>query len=131
MSNSNWEQKKDIDLSQNKPAIFDKNDQNPHVKTEANVISTIDDQEKNDQELNENSFGKFGNLHKGLIATGDMFISNKKKINQLSKEISHLSAVEMEGAAFAQVAFQENIPWCIIRVISDQADEDAADVDIF
>ena len=42
-------QKKDIDLTQNEPAIFDKNDQNPHVKTEANVISTIDDQEKNDQ----------------------------------------------------------------------------------
>ena len=49
------EQKKDIDLSQNEPAIFDKNDQTSQVKTEANVISIIDDKEKNDQELNENS----------------------------------------------------------------------------
>ena len=49
------EQKKDIDLSQNEPALFDKNDQTSQVKTEANFISTIDDKEKNDQELNENS----------------------------------------------------------------------------
>ena len=33
----------------------------------------------------------------------------------------------MEGAAVAQVAFQENIPWVIIRVISDSADDSAAD----
>ena len=33
----------------------------------------------------------------------------------------------MEGAAVAQVAEQENIPWVIIRVISDGADSKAAD----
>ena len=49
------EQKKDIDLSQNEPALFDKNDQTSQVKVEATVISTIDDKEKNDQELNKNS----------------------------------------------------------------------------
>ena len=52
------EQKKDIDLSQNEPAVFDKNDQNSQVKTEANVISTSDGREKNDQEFNENSSKK-------------------------------------------------------------------------
>ena len=52
------EQKKDIDLNQNEPALFDKNDQTSQVKTEANVISRIDDKEKNDQELNENSSTK-------------------------------------------------------------------------
>ena len=33
----------------------------------------------------------------------------------------------MEGAAVAQVAEQENIPWIILRVISDSADDSAAD----
>ena len=52
------EQKKDIDLNQNEPALFDKSDQTSQVKTEANVISRVDDKEKNDQELNENSSTK-------------------------------------------------------------------------
>ena len=37
-------------------------------------------------------------------------------------------AIEMEGAAFAQVASQENISWIILRVISDGANESAAQV---
>ena len=69
----------------------------------------------------------FGNVLKGLIATGDRFISEKKFLKQLRSEIQDLKAVEMEGAAFAQVAFQEKIPWCIMRVISDEADENAAE----
>ena len=52
------EQKKDIDLNQNEPALFDKSDQTSQVKTEANVISRVDDKEKNHQELNENSSTK-------------------------------------------------------------------------
>ena len=32
----------------------------------------------------------------------------------------------MEGAAVAQVAEQENIPWLVLRVISDNADDSAA-----
>ena len=52
------EQKKDIDLNQNEPALFDKSDQTSQAKTEANVISRVDDKEKNHQELNENSSTK-------------------------------------------------------------------------
>ena len=52
-----------------------------------------------------------------------MFISEKEKISYLSKEIPSLLAVEMEGAALAQVASQENIDWLIVRVISDGANE--------
>lgn len=69
---------------------------------------------------------KFGSIYKGLIGTGDMFISDIKKLNQLSREIPGLSAVEMEGAAFAQVAHQENVNWLVIRVISDSANENAS-----
>ncbi len=69
----------------------------------------------------------FGSIYKGLIATGDMFISDKEKLKQLSYEIPDLLAVEMEGGAFAQVAYQENINWIVTRVISDGADDDAND----
>jgi len=69
----------------------------------------------------------FGNIYEGLIATGDKFISNKNDIKNISKEMEDLFAVEMEGASVAQVAKQENIPFQIIRVISDEADENSSE----
>ena len=73
----------------------------------------------------KNQIRPFLNVKNGLVATGDQFISSKSLIETLSKELPGLSAVEMEGAAVAQVAQQEGIPWLIIRVISDGADESA------
>ena len=67
----------------------------------------------------------FGTLHKGLIGTGDMFISDSKKIEELAIEIPDILAIEMEGAAFAQVCHQENIDWIVLRVISDDAKDNA------
>ena len=78
------------------------------------------------EELRKQEFSNFGNLYKGLIATGDMFISDKEKINELSQEILGLCAVEMEGAAFAQVALQEKVNWLVLRIISDEANENAS-----
>tara|TARA_B100000242_G_C43045354_1_gene487898 strand:- start:537 stop:1310 length:774 start_codon:yes stop_codon:yes gene_type:complete len=77
-------------------------------------------------ELIQNKISGFGSLHKGLIATGDMFISNPKKLDNISREIPGLKAVEMEGASFAQVAFQENVDWLVLRIISDEANENAS-----
>lgn len=75
----------------------------------------------------DHSLSESGKIDRGTIATGDKFISDKESINNLTKEIKDLSAVEMEGAAVAQVAVQEEIPWLIIRTISDNADESAAE----
>ncbi len=69
----------------------------------------------------------FGNIYEGLIATGDKFMSNKNDIRNLSKEMEDLFAVEMEGASVAQVAKQEKIPFQIIRVISDIANENSSE----
>ena len=68
----------------------------------------------------------FGKVEKGLVATGDRFIGEKSILNKLSEELPDLLAVEMEGAAVAQVACQEKKPFLIIRVISDGADDSAA-----
>ena len=79
------------------------------------------------EKLLNNKLKKFGNVSKGLIATGDQFVSERSKIYKLFKDIDGLLAVEMEGAAFAQVACQENFDWFVMRVISDGADENADD----
>ena len=76
--------------------------------------------------INNNQLRKFGVVEKGLVATGDKFISDKLTLGNLTKEFPELCAVEMEGAAVAQVAFQEDLPWLILRVISDNADHSAS-----
>ena len=61
----------------------------------------------------------------GDIASGDQFISSRKKIKKLNKLIPTATCVEMEGAAVAQVCYEYNIPFSIIRVISDKANDNA------
>ena len=68
----------------------------------------------------------FGTPSTGLIATGDRFIGDTAVLNALREALPGLKAVEMEGAAVAQVAEQEGIPWLVLRVISDGADASAA-----
>ena len=65
------------------------------------LLESIEDCKKNQ------SLSSFGELHKGLIGTGDRFISDKSFLKELTNQIPDLMAVEMEGAAFAQVACQE------------------------
>lgn len=67
----------------------------------------------------------FKKIHGGTIATGDQFISDKENIISLKAKITNLLAVEMEGASVAQVCFSENIPWLVVRVISDSANDNA------
>jgi adenosylhomocysteine nucleosidase len=68
----------------------------------------------------------FGTPSTGLVATADRFIGNAALLDALREALLRLIAVEMEGAAVAQVAEQECIPWLILRVISDGADANAA-----
>ena len=65
-------------------------------------------------------------VHRGLIASGDQFISSAAHIKQLKADIPDLLAVEMEGAAVAQVCFELGVPFTVMRTISDNANEEAA-----
>ncbi|MHC4495383.1 MAG: 5'-methylthioadenosine/S-adenosylhomocysteine nucleosidase, partial [Planctomycetota bacterium] len=61
---------------------------------------------------------------KGVVVTGDAFIASADKCAELRKRLE-ADAVEMEGAAVAQICYQRQIPCLVIRSISDNADEGA------
>jgi adenosylhomocysteine nucleosidase len=65
-------------------------------------------------------------VHRGLIASGDQFVTSRGHIEGLNTSHPGLLAVEMEGAAVAQVCFELGVPFAVIRTISDNANEDAA-----
>jgi adenosylhomocysteine nucleosidase len=71
-------------------------------------------------------------VHTGLIASGDRFVSGAAELQGLQQRLlagGHVPlAVEMEGAAVAQVCFDYGVPFAAVRTISDRAD-DAAHVD--
>lgn len=63
--------------------------------------------------------------HEGIIVSGDQFISSKEKIEDLL-ETFDAAACEMEGAAIAQAADLNHIPFSVIRAISDNANTGAS-----
>jgi adenosylhomocysteine nucleosidase len=65
-------------------------------------------------------------VHRGLIASGDQFMHDRHVIAALNDALPGLVAVEMEGAAVAQVCHELGIPCAVMRTISDNANEDAA-----
>ena len=60
----------------------------------------------------------------GRIVSGDMFVASIDKIKWLEKEFNAL-ACEMEGASIAHVCYLNNIPFVVIRSISDNANNGA------
>ena len=60
----------------------------------------------------------------GRVASGDQFISNKEKKNWIQNNFDAY-CTEMEGAAIAQAAYLNNIPYLVVRAISDKADDSA------
>jgi len=70
-------------------------------------------------------------LKEGIIATGDQFVANSERKDWIGKTFK-ADALEMEGAAVAVVCSSLNIPFFILRAISDSADMDAGfDFDTF
>ena len=67
-------------------------------------------------------------VHTGLLASGDRFVATGAESAALRQALPDALAVEMEGAAVAQVCHDYGVPFAAVRTISDRAD-DAAHVD--
>lgn len=67
--------------------------------------------------------------HHGLVVSGDRFIATAEASHALRRELQEAGhavlAVEMEGAAVAQVCADYQVPFAAMRTISDRADDDA------
>jgi adenosylhomocysteine nucleosidase len=64
-------------------------------------------------------------VHEGLIVSGDRFVSSATEAQALQAELPDALAVEMEGAAIAQVCLDFGLPFGVVRSISDRADDTA------
>ncbi len=69
------------------------------------------------------SMGK--SVQEGIIATGDQFVANEERKNWIGATFG-ADALEMEGGSVAVVCNALNVPFFILRAISDAADMDAS-----
>jgi adenosylhomocysteine nucleosidase len=64
-------------------------------------------------------------VHAGLVLSGDRFVASAGESEALRRRLPDALAVEMEGAALAQVCFDFAIPFAVVRTVSDRADDSA------
>ena len=65
-----------------------------------------------------------GHVWIGRVATGDQFVAEKALKEKIIRDTSAY-CTEMEGAAIAHTAWKNDVPFVIIRAISDKADDSA------
>ena len=65
-----------------------------------------------------------GHCRQGRIASGDLFVAEKATKEAIICKTQSL-CTEMEGAAIAHTAYLNDVPFVIIRAISDKADDSA------
>lgn len=66
------------------------------------------------------------NYEVGVIATGDSFMEETTRVEATRKRFPQMLAAEMEAAAIAQVSYQYDTPFVIIRALSDIAGKDSS-----
>ncbi len=106
-------------------AYFEANSSQLEVATTA-ILEILEEQHLHNV-ISEKDLDKFNihqpQLHVGLIGSGDLFFSTNSQKEKLQQNLPEMLCVEMEGAAVAQVCYEFDIPFIIIRTISDDADD--------
>lgn len=64
-------------------------------------------------------------VHRGLVVSGDRFVATTAESLALTAALPDALAVEMEGAAIAQVCHDYGVPFAAVRTVSDRADDAA------
>ena len=64
-------------------------------------------------------------VFRGRIVSGDQFIADKAVKNRITENFQGY-CTEMEGAAIAQAAYLNDVPFVVLRAISDKADDSAS-----
>ncbi len=62
---------------------------------------------------------------RGLICTGDAFVCTAERQDFIRKHFPSVIAVEMEASAIAQTCHQFQVPFVVVRAISDVADKES------
>ncbi|MEQ5127284.1 5'-methylthioadenosine/S-adenosylhomocysteine nucleosidase [Providencia zhijiangensis] len=65
------------------------------------------------------------NAVRGLICSGDAFINGAEPLARIKATFPSVAAVEMEAAAIGHVCYQFNVPFVVVRAISDVADKES------
>ncbi|MBB6042575.1 5'-methylthioadenosine/adenosylhomocysteine nucleosidase [Borreliella yangtzensis] len=71
---------------------------------------------------------KGSNAYSGLIVSGDQFVDSTY-MNKIIENFKDVIAVEMEGAAIGHVAHMFNVPFIVIRSISDIVNKEGNEVE--
>jgi adenosylhomocysteine nucleosidase len=64
-------------------------------------------------------------IKQGLIVSGDQFIASQDAIKQILAHFPDALSSEMEGAAVGQVATDHQVPYVVVRAMSDTGDKEA------
>ncbi len=64
-------------------------------------------------------------VYYGQLCCGDQFIGSEAQLLKIKNELPDTLCVEMEGGAVGQVCYEYNIPYAVIRTISDSANDHA------
>ncbi|MDR0219598.1 MAG: 5'-methylthioadenosine/S-adenosylhomocysteine nucleosidase [Enterobacteriaceae bacterium] len=65
------------------------------------------------------------NAVRGLVCSGDAFINGAEPLARIRATFPQVAAVEMEAAAIGHVCHQYNVPFVVVRAISDVADQES------
>lgn len=90
-----------------------------HLQSKEQLINAVDPNELSQYGINEPK------VYIGDIASGDKFFNTTTQKDELLRALPDVHCVEMESAAVAQVCYEYNIPFNVVRIISDVADDNA------